>query len=243
MIRELLEEFFDSGELPNQDKTLDPFWDPPNPLLVGQSFLSLQPLGIQFENELSAAILSIDGHGGKQGELQVAYKPSTDTGDTNEENLPEEFTVDKSEDLLGKKDLYFKVYIHAATNLPEATHTNPFVTYQFKFEQDNIYQTKETVQNTSSPKFEYENLHRIEEVTAEIIEELNTGSISFQVYAYPPSAANAPKEDGGMALKKRMTMKKAARGDYEIDADTEAKLLGTEAPDQRGGQGGATGGK
>jgi|TARA_B110000285_G_C15003885_1_gene552813 hypothetical protein len=65
MIRELLEEFFDSGELPNQDKTLDPFWDPPNPLLVGQSFLSLQPLGIQFENELSAAILSIDGHGGK----------------------------------------------------------------------------------------------------------------------------------------------------------------------------------
>jgi len=47
-----------------------------------------------------------------------------------------------------------------------------------------------------------------------------------------------------MALKKRMTMKKAARGDYEIDADTEAKLLGTEAPDQRGGQqSGAPGGK
>jgi kinesin family protein 1 len=35
MIRELLEEFFDSGELPKQDKTLDPFWDPPNPVLIG----------------------------------------------------------------------------------------------------------------------------------------------------------------------------------------------------------------
>ena len=29
-------------------------------------------------------------------------------------------------------------------------------------------------------------------------------------------------------------MKKAARGDYEIDADAEAELLGTEAPDKRG---------
>lgn len=65
MIRELLEEYFDSGELPKQDKTLDPFWDPPNPLLIGQSFLKLESLGMQFENELSVAILSIDGHGGK----------------------------------------------------------------------------------------------------------------------------------------------------------------------------------
>ena len=34
-------------------------------------------------------------------------------------------------------------------------------------------------------------------------------------------------------------MKKAARGDYEIDADAEAELLGTDAPGQRGGQGAA----
>jgi hypothetical protein len=49
-------------------------------------------------------------------------------------------------------------------------------------------------------------------------------------------------------LKKRMTMKKAARGDFDIDADEEAKILGTEAPDRRGsimpakpGAGGAAG--
>lgn len=29
-------------------------------------------------------------------------------------------------------------------------------------------------------------------------------------------------------------MKKAARGDFDIDADEEAKILGTEAPDRRG---------
>jgi hypothetical protein len=35
MINELLEEFIDSGEIPHRDKNEDPFWDPPNPILVG----------------------------------------------------------------------------------------------------------------------------------------------------------------------------------------------------------------
>ena len=39
MIREILEEFFDSQELPEIDKNEDPFWDPPNPIMIGQSFL------------------------------------------------------------------------------------------------------------------------------------------------------------------------------------------------------------
>jgi len=35
MIRELLEEFFDSGNLPALSQAEDPFWDPPNPILIG----------------------------------------------------------------------------------------------------------------------------------------------------------------------------------------------------------------
>jgi len=35
MIRELLEEFFDSGVIPKLNKAEDPFWDPPNPILIG----------------------------------------------------------------------------------------------------------------------------------------------------------------------------------------------------------------
>jgi hypothetical protein len=69
MIREMLEEFFDTGDLPKLDRNEDPFWDPPNPILIGQSFLQLEPLGVQIENQLEAAILSIDGTGGKQGAL------------------------------------------------------------------------------------------------------------------------------------------------------------------------------
>lgn len=39
MIRDLLEELFETGEMPVRDQDKDPFWDPPNPILIGQSFL------------------------------------------------------------------------------------------------------------------------------------------------------------------------------------------------------------
>ena len=86
MIRELLE---------------DPFWDPPNPILIGQSFLQLQPLSLTVENSLDAAILSIDGHGGKQGVLSISYEPCNAEGNTDEDYIPEEFLVEDSKDLLG----------------------------------------------------------------------------------------------------------------------------------------------
>ena len=75
MIREILDEFYDSGTVPSLDKNEDPFWDPPNPILIGQSFLQLEPLGVQIENQLEAAILSIDGTGGKQGSINIGYRP------------------------------------------------------------------------------------------------------------------------------------------------------------------------
>ena len=35
MIREILDEYYDSGVIPTLDKNEDPFWDPPNPILIG----------------------------------------------------------------------------------------------------------------------------------------------------------------------------------------------------------------
>lgn len=58
------------------------------------------------------------------------------------------------------------------------------------------------------------------------MQELKEGSISFQIYAYPPSNVVLPKEDGGAAIKKRMTMRN--RPTDAVPADTEAKVLGLE---------------
>ena len=53
MIRENLNEYFNDGVLPKFDnKEKDPFWDPPEPLLIGTSYLSLKSLGYTLENKL-----------------------------------------------------------------------------------------------------------------------------------------------------------------------------------------------
>ena len=107
---------------------------------------------------------------------------------------------------------------------------NAFVTYQFKWLPESIYQTQECEGKGTDPVWNYSKMHCIEDITTEIATELKEGSISYQVYAYPSGQSSIPKPDGGAALKKRMTMKRAERGDYDIDAEEEAKLLGTESP-------------
>jgi hypothetical protein len=71
-----------------------------------------------FENNLDAAILSIDGAGGKQGTLSIGYAPCTVNGETEEDKIPEDFLVDKADELVGKRDMYFKVFVKEAKTLP-----------------------------------------------------------------------------------------------------------------------------
>lgn len=96
------------------------------------------------------------------------------------------------------------------------------MTYQFKFDKGNIYQTPEVDRRGSAVHvWNYEKVHSIDKITAPIIQELKEGSISFQIYAYPPTNMTMPKDDGGAAIKKRMTMRAGA-----TDAQLEAKVLG-----------------
>lgn len=91
MIREILEQYFDTGDLPKLDKNEDPFWDPPNPILIGQSYLSLGALGFVCDSNLEASILSIDGTAGRNGTLNISYCPcDADGKDYDEDEIPEE---------------------------------------------------------------------------------------------------------------------------------------------------------
>jgi hypothetical protein len=150
VIRDILDDYFDSGEKPALDHDTDPFWDPPNPILIGQSFIQLEPLGLQFENFLDATILSIDGQGGSQGFLTVGYAPCTIDGNTDEDELPEDLMVDDVDELVGKENLYFKVYVKHASNIPSTLCSNPFVTYQFKFDKE-IYRVPQLQGQSANP--------------------------------------------------------------------------------------------
>lgn len=92
MMRDLVNEYFESGVLPNLPQEEDPFWDPTEPMLIGQSFLSLKNLSYLVENEVEAKILSSEGASGVRGTLNIKYFPTDfeGTGEPDEESLPDE---------------------------------------------------------------------------------------------------------------------------------------------------------
>ena len=61
-----------------------------------------------------------------------------------------------------------------------------------------------------------------------IIQEIKEGSISFQIYAYPPSNVEVPKDDGGAAIKKRMTLRNGPSAAANMTGAEEARLLKTD---------------
>lgn len=138
VMRDNLNNYFDSDQKPvyaNKDE--DPFFDKPQPVLVGSSYINLKNLGYALENEVpNARIISSSG-GANDSFLDVAYWPcdAEGTGEVDDELL-----VEEPKELLGK-EMYFRVELKNAKNLPKDLCKNVYVTYQFKNEPNCIYKT------------------------------------------------------------------------------------------------------
>lgn len=159
----------------------DPFWDPPEPQLIGQSFLSLKSLGYLVESEADAKILSSEGASGIRGHLAVKYFPTDETGEgePDEDLLPEE-----PEDLLGKA-ITFRVEIEKGKELPKDLCKNVFVTYSLNFDRARKYQTEEIEGKSQNPVFNYKQVHHVDAVTPSLLRYLNNGQLCFKVFGYP----------------------------------------------------------
>lgn len=75
LIKELSERFFENNEIPDTSKENDPFWDPPDYLLVGQSFLKLLSLGLLMDYQDS---LNLVGDNGQNGTIELFCYPSNE---------------------------------------------------------------------------------------------------------------------------------------------------------------------
>jgi len=114
MMRELYNEYVEDlvgsgGSLPDfSDHEKDPFWDPPEPVLIGTCYLQLKNLGYTIENEAPDAILfttSTNISGGQAGKINVSYWPCDLTG---EGEADDELLVDEPIELLNK-EIFFRV--------------------------------------------------------------------------------------------------------------------------------------
>lgn len=95
------------------------------------------------------------------------------------------------------------------------------MTYQFKFDKGTVHQTAEVNAKGGVHKWGFEKVHCIDKITPSIVQELKEGSMSLHVYAYPPSNIALPEDDGGKAIKRRMTLRGGG-----LDAAAEAAVLG-----------------
>lgn len=180
MMRENVNEFFDTGVIPdfsNHDE--DAFWDPPEAVLIGTSYLKLQNLGYCLESDGKISIFSTSGSAdGKNGEVDASYWPVTATG---EEDLPDDLLVEQPEELLGK-EIFFRVDIKSCKNLPMDLCKDVYVTYAFKHEPEAIYRTDELIGKNPDPTFSYSKQHTIDCVSEYILEYFKTGHIVIKTY-------------------------------------------------------------
>lgn len=203
MMREMFNEYVESGgNVPDfADKDRDPFWDPPEPQLIGKSYLQLKNLGYTLDCEATPQIFTTDSNvkGGVGGILSCAYWPCDIGGDGEPDD---DLLVDDPSELLGK-EIFFRVEVAEAKNLPADLCKDTHVNYIFKHEPDVIHRVPAVTGKTLNPKFNYKKVHRFEEVNEYMLDYISTGSIVFKTYASPdfgqvqqqaPSPAPAAKK-------------------------------------------------
>lgn len=130
LIKDILENYFETNELPILSKEQDPFWDPPEPHLIGQSFLKLMSLAYILDYSCELAIV---GEKGSCGSLNVKVVPTDEKGEKNLSSEMEENGeyIDDPNELLGKR-FDFKVIIENAV-LPENICTDVYAEYTLNF--------------------------------------------------------------------------------------------------------------
>ena len=69
LIKDLLESYYESNSPPPKNNPADPFWDPPEPSVIGQGFISLESLAYLLDNP---AEIPIVGDNGSVGKLKVS---------------------------------------------------------------------------------------------------------------------------------------------------------------------------
>lgn len=121
LIRDVLDEFFDTDQLPQVENDKDPFWDPEEPIDVGRCFLSFKPLSLLFDTEKT---LRIYKETETVGTIHVKICPCSKAGDPLDEEEVQDYTDPMQ--LLGT-NVHFYIEITKA-------NINPFYTKQCYFQ-------------------------------------------------------------------------------------------------------------
>eukprot|EP01022_Parablepharisma_sp_SALTPOND_P026598 TRINITY_DN64469_c3_g1_i1.p1 TRINITY_DN64469_c3_g1~~TRINITY_DN64469_c3_g1_i1.p1 ORF type:complete len:908 (+),score=152.19 TRINITY_DN64469_c3_g1_i1:1717-4440(+) len=181
VIRDLINNYFDTGEIPKWTPENDPFWDDPEAELIGQGYLQLKYLAYLLENETKLNL--INSSAAKVGALQVRFKPTDSTGETDPEEEPED-----PRELL-KKAIYFTLSIDRATGLPKG-YQDIFCQYKLPYPTQ-TFTTQKALGASRDPEFKFSQRHSYDYVTETLLDFLQESAICIKVYGYSEQAKQA----------------------------------------------------
>ena len=178
VIRELVNNYFDTNQIPDMTGANDPFWEQSQPQLIGLGYYKLEPLAYLIDNPHTVSLIGSDQKG-LVGKLEVNILPTDETG---WEEPPEDLIPNQPEDLIGKR-IDFVVIIERALDLPENFWRDVYCEYSF-FLDDQVYSTPTIPNKHRSPVFDYRFHHSLI-VTENTIKYLKNNAIWLKVYGYP----------------------------------------------------------
>eukprot|EP01086_Lenisia_limosa_P004239 TRINITY_DN19313_c0_g1_i2.p1 TRINITY_DN19313_c0_g1~~TRINITY_DN19313_c0_g1_i2.p1 ORF type:complete len:516 (-),score=131.52 TRINITY_DN19313_c0_g1_i2:32-1516(-) len=176
LMRESYNNFVEFGEL-DETKEEDPFYDPPTDVLVGKSYVYLEPLAYLMEVEDPCPV--IDYKGQEQGLLSVTMFPCNTEGETD----GFEGFADEPNDLIGTR-LDFILEVKNLRGLPATQRRGSFVRFGFYLDKE-PHETEQILSSTNNPDFEFRQQFTVDPVTPEFVSYLKRHAMQFQVYSMP----------------------------------------------------------
>lgn len=140
IIKDMSENYFENGVIPQLDQQNDPFWDPPTPFLIGRCFITTKALTYMFDNPCQLPII---GEEEQCGELSVNLVPTDETGTRNLcQELDDDEVEFEPEELLDKP-FHFLMLIEEAKIPPHYKST--YVEYSLKVDEftRSVFKTRE----------------------------------------------------------------------------------------------------
>lgn len=129
LVQQLMHSFMQNNMIPSLSPAEDPFWDPPEPELIGQTYIQLLNIPYIIENP---CILEVIAENKQGGQLIVNTVPTDQAGLINLAEVydQQDQLIEEPEEMLGKS-LYFNVEIEQLTFEKAYSVSDIYVQYSF----------------------------------------------------------------------------------------------------------------
>ncbi|XP_060063153.1 kinesin-like protein KIF28 [Ylistrum balloti] len=208
LIQDLYQRFLDGDDLSKVSKEEDPFWEPPEEVLIGTANAFLQSLS--FALDFDDQLIITDYKGQEEGTLDVRVAPCDAKGKPADD---ESFVEDPSE--LLNKPFYFKVFVKKAEINKSRFSRGIRVQFSLPFpnKKTELAQTQ-IIKNTLSPDFDFSKVITINKVHSDHLKFLENGCLTFYVFGMQEDTRPEPN------LSKLTTKELRQRNNMKENADT-----------------------